>query len=258
MTTQQQPNSPCRFPEYADKNRRLASFWNWPTTAIQTPEQLASAGFFYTGSSDLVQCFYCGIGLCAWDSDDDPWEEHARSAPGCLYIIDETVSTKEDNQNTSQSITDTVTVTGNTNPLQTEAAQSVLEEGYLPRVVKMAVDKILHSKGWSELTHSALVAQIIAMQESGEIDKDKCMKPKTLAEGLRKKLKNQVPDDIPALKKYVEEKKRLLYCCVCKLLPCSFIMVSCGHMACSQCSQFHSATCPVCYKDITRYYSIVF
>lgn len=48
--------------------------------------------------------------------------------------------------------------------------------------------------GWSGITHSALVAQIIAMQESGEIDKDRCMAPKTLAEGLRKKLKNQVPD----------------------------------------------------------------
>lgn len=33
------------------------------------------------------------------------------------------------------------------NPLLSDAAQSVLAMGYLPRIVKMAVDKVLQSKG---------------------------------------------------------------------------------------------------------------
>jgi hypothetical protein len=33
------------------------------------------------------------------------------------------------------------------NPLLSDAAQSVLAMGYLPRIVKVAVDKVLQSKG---------------------------------------------------------------------------------------------------------------
>ncbi|GBP63407.1 Death-associated inhibitor of apoptosis 1 [Eumeta japonica] len=41
------------------------------------PEDLADAGFFYTGRSDKTLCFYCGGGLRDWKDNDNPWEEHA-------------------------------------------------------------------------------------------------------------------------------------------------------------------------------------
>lgn len=44
------------------------------------------------------------------------------------------------------------------NPLLSDAAQSVLAMGYLPRIVKMAVDKVLQSKGnvWVERLQNKL------------------------------------------------------------------------------------------------------
>lgn len=39
------------FPEMDSEDLRLASFYNWPSTAEIQPEPLAAAGFFHTGKS---------------------------------------------------------------------------------------------------------------------------------------------------------------------------------------------------------------
>ncbi|XP_057705726.1 E3 ubiquitin-protein ligase XIAP [Corythoichthys intestinalis] len=51
--------------------------------------RLATAGFYSTGTGDMVMCFRCGGGLKSWQPDEDPWEEHARSYPGCSYLLEE-------------------------------------------------------------------------------------------------------------------------------------------------------------------------
>ncbi|XP_050075193.1 death-associated inhibitor of apoptosis 1-like [Anopheles maculipalpis] len=74
------------FPHYQGESARLLSFKEWPKAMKQTPEQLADAGFFYTGKSDIVQCFCCGSALRNWLSEDDPWTEHAANFSGCYYV----------------------------------------------------------------------------------------------------------------------------------------------------------------------------
>ncbi|XP_008048328.1 baculoviral IAP repeat-containing protein 3 [Carlito syrichta] len=66
---------------------RFRTFFNWPSSILVHPEQLASAGFYYMGHSDDVKCFCCDGGLRCWESGDDPWVEHAKWFPRCEYLI---------------------------------------------------------------------------------------------------------------------------------------------------------------------------
>lgn len=75
-----------KFPNFQIEKERLSSFKEWPKSMKQTPEQMADAGFFYTGKSDVVQCFCCGGSLRDWLSEDDPWTEHAINFSGCAYL----------------------------------------------------------------------------------------------------------------------------------------------------------------------------
>ena len=43
-----------RSPQYKLKSVRMSSFSKWPSDITQTPEELAEAGFFYTGKVYLI------------------------------------------------------------------------------------------------------------------------------------------------------------------------------------------------------------
>ena len=73
-------------PRYASETARLRSFKDWPRCMKQKPEELAEAGFFYTGQGDKTKCFYCDGGLKDWENDDVPWEQHARWFDRCAYV----------------------------------------------------------------------------------------------------------------------------------------------------------------------------
>ncbi|KAJ8716649.1 hypothetical protein PYW07_003276 [Mythimna separata] len=73
-------------PRYASETARLRSFQDWPRCMKQKPEELAEAGFFYTGQGDKTKCFYCDGGLKDWENDDVPWEQHARWFDRCAYV----------------------------------------------------------------------------------------------------------------------------------------------------------------------------
>lgn len=73
--------------DYLTYESRVASFVRWPELVKQKPGELAEAGFFYCGLSDHVRCFHCGNGLRNWESDDLPWNEHARWYPECNFVL---------------------------------------------------------------------------------------------------------------------------------------------------------------------------
>ncbi|KAJ8666854.1 hypothetical protein QAD02_008516 [Eretmocerus hayati] len=74
------------YPDYTSYEARLKSFKNWPAAMIQTKEQLADAGFFYTGTGDHTTCYHCGGGLKKWEPFDDPWVQHAKWFSSCAYV----------------------------------------------------------------------------------------------------------------------------------------------------------------------------
>ncbi|XP_046582594.1 baculoviral IAP repeat-containing protein 2-like [Haliotis rubra] len=78
---------PQKHPKYQALQARLDSFVDWPRRYVpKTPEELASAGFFYIGSADRVTCFQCGITLRDWEEEHDPVAEHQRYSEHCQFI----------------------------------------------------------------------------------------------------------------------------------------------------------------------------
>ena len=77
---------PCN-PQFAIKALRLESFTGkWPSDLPQTAQIMSSAGFFFAGYLDNVKCFFCNGGLCNWETNDEPWTEHARWFPNCGFL----------------------------------------------------------------------------------------------------------------------------------------------------------------------------
>ena len=66
----------------------------WNTTRKDTypkqmlPEkfQLARAGLYYTGKSDICQCFRCHVTLSSWGRDDDAIKDHFKWSSNCEYM----------------------------------------------------------------------------------------------------------------------------------------------------------------------------
>ena len=65
---------------------RLLTFHHWPKQIIPDKYSLAQAGFYYTGQSDFTICFACGLKVNQWERQDNPWDEHIRLSPDCLYL----------------------------------------------------------------------------------------------------------------------------------------------------------------------------
>ncbi|XP_046337717.1 E3 ubiquitin-protein ligase XIAP-like [Haliotis rufescens] len=80
------PLSNTPSPYYLRFERKLASFETWPTQMNQTAEEMAHAGFAYTGGADGVYCFQGGVRLRRWAPHDNPWVEHHRWSPHCDYL----------------------------------------------------------------------------------------------------------------------------------------------------------------------------
>jgi len=74
---------------YSILSNRIMSFEKWPHSEenpLPSIDSFANAGFYYTGKSTNVRCFYCNGALQNWMKNDDPKVEHARWYPQCDYI----------------------------------------------------------------------------------------------------------------------------------------------------------------------------
>ncbi|ACI28829.1 agip128 [Agrotis ipsilon multiple nucleopolyhedrovirus] len=65
---------------------RLMSFAEWPASNHVSPQQLASAGFYYMGVGDEVRCAFCKVEIMRWQPGDDPLTDHKRWAPQCKFL----------------------------------------------------------------------------------------------------------------------------------------------------------------------------
>uniref|UniRef100_A0A9L0S4D1 E3 ubiquitin-protein ligase XIAP n=1 Tax=Equus caballus TaxID=9796 RepID=A0A9L0S4D1_HORSE len=85
-----------RNPAMCSEEARLKSFQNWPDYAHLTPGELASAGLYYTGIDDQVQCFCCGGKLKNWEPCDRAWSEHRRHFPNCFFVLGRNVNIRSE------------------------------------------------------------------------------------------------------------------------------------------------------------------
>ncbi|XP_052284580.1 death-associated inhibitor of apoptosis 1-like [Dreissena polymorpha] len=65
---------------------RRRSFRNSPEHLKARADDFAEAGFFFTGCGDGIRCFHCGRKLGNWSAEDNPWQEHERFSPECVFI----------------------------------------------------------------------------------------------------------------------------------------------------------------------------
>lgn len=78
---------------YRFEINRVNSFINWPHRK-PTAKELAAAGFYFCGTSDLTCCFDCNIQIAEWDTSDRPLDEHRRFSSPLLCRF---LSKKSDN-----------------------------------------------------------------------------------------------------------------------------------------------------------------
>jgi Inhibitor of Apoptosis domain/Zinc finger, C3HC4 type (RING finger) len=67
-------------------SRSLSYTSEWPKDTPVQIKDLVAAGLYYFGKEDYVKCFYCDGGLRGWNIGEDPWVEHGRLWPQCLYV----------------------------------------------------------------------------------------------------------------------------------------------------------------------------
>ena len=65
---------------------RLRTFDTYPKQMLPDKFQLARAGLYYTGKSDICQCFRCHVKLSSWERDDDAIKEHFKWSSNCEYM----------------------------------------------------------------------------------------------------------------------------------------------------------------------------
>lgn len=76
------------YPEYSTFLSRLKTYESYPSTLCKDKYALSECGFKYTGTEDMVQCFFCGLVLKNWmKGSGDPWLEHSKSNPNCLFVL---------------------------------------------------------------------------------------------------------------------------------------------------------------------------
>ncbi|XP_041519308.1 baculoviral IAP repeat-containing protein 1a-like [Microtus oregoni] len=67
--------------------KRLKTFVTYDTFSSWTPQEMAAAGFYYTGVKHGVQCFCCSLILFGTSLRKTPIENHQRWRPECAFLL---------------------------------------------------------------------------------------------------------------------------------------------------------------------------
>ena len=268
-----------KYPNFRTMAQRIQSYI-LSTAPVRNPENMSEAGFFAITNQDFVRCFHCGIGLRNWEEDDDPYVEHCRWSPNCQYMklkkgqafidavqdavrqvqLEEALVESEtrDGSQDDGSVTYTDIAEDGVNnesypssvlkknPLLCNAAQCVLEMGYLPRVVKKAVDSVLQQHGFEGLT-AARIADIVFDMEAKREQVRIPVQQETKKNVNKSRLSEET---IKQLKEQNREFKEKILCVICCEADRAITFLPCGHLVCcAQCAPACSS-CAVCRQDI--------
>jgi len=70
----------------AQFSARRETFRDWNKSGVSA-DDLAMAGFYYTGEGDRVRCPYCQAVFEHWHPRDVPYAEHRRQSPDCPFVM---------------------------------------------------------------------------------------------------------------------------------------------------------------------------
>ncbi|CAC5409103.1 BIRC7_8 [Mytilus coruscus] len=183
-----------KYPEYIPIERRRATYKNWPPNLdFLHPLDLSECGFFYSNFGDCVRCFHCGIGLRNWESDDNPWVEHARWSRKCPYLLQkkgqefidsvltvlgiqtdaeiEMQTANEGTEQASQVSSGYGTASSNDvrDPICHPAAQYIIRENIFgdnkEKQVKKTMNQLLQIHEWDDITNDILVNALLESKD---------------------------------------------------------------------------------------------
>ncbi|XP_062575942.1 baculoviral IAP repeat-containing protein 7-A-like isoform X2 [Saccostrea cucullata] len=138
--------------------------------------------------------------------------------------------------------------------LQSEAAQEVLQEGFKPRIIAKAIEKILQKTGEKNIFKDIILHEIEQMIKNGEIKEESCKIPSTC--NIDDILNKNSTSDVHTLQEDVTQLKRCLYCCVCLTRKSEYVLEGCGHLFCQNCFPRSVRLCPVCDQQIIECHGI--
>ena len=81
---------------------RLRTFDTYPKQMLPDKIQLARAGLYYTGKSDVCQCFLCHVKLNAWEREDDAIKEHYKMVASMRIHQNDGSATKKQDSHSDQ------------------------------------------------------------------------------------------------------------------------------------------------------------
>ncbi|XP_061166962.1 E3 ubiquitin-protein ligase mib1-like [Saccostrea echinata] len=140
--------------------------------------------------------------------------------------------------------------------LKSDAAQEVFQEGFKPRIIARAAERILRKTGDEDLSKDDILKEIEKMIKNGEIKEDSCKIPPLCQ--IDDILNKNSTSDPQKLQEEVSQSKRRLYCCVCNDRKSEYIFKGCGHLVCQICCPRRYGLCRVCGHQIVECYSIKF
>ncbi|TEA37758.1 hypothetical protein DBR06_SOUSAS9210088, partial [Sousa chinensis] len=265
------PSARPAFPGMGSEELRLASFCDWPLSAMVPPELLAAAGFFHTGQQDKVRCFFCYGGLQSWEPGDDPWTEHARWFPRCEFLlrtkgrdfvcrVQESCCRVPGSWDRSEEPEDA----GPTTPSdaggdqqqpawsQCPAVQAVLRMGFGRGQVQGLLQRKYRQGVPTGMSTSQLVADLLQEEDGGReagARGPRCRDPGgAQAEGVPVALEAPGGRDA-GVEKQLQRLREERTCRVCLDRAVAVVFVPCGHLACAECAP-SLQLCPICRAPI--------
>ncbi|XP_033105453.1 putative inhibitor of apoptosis [Anneissia japonica] len=280
------------YPQYCEASARRITFKEWK--GQQIPVNLVEAGFFSVGEPDQTKCFYCGGGLRSWETNDDPWIEHAKWFPKCEWLIrkkgesfvrrvqkefsrmqnptnhlsdqkHQQMSPNRNQQGTStnrQSVNKKITFE---EAMKSEAVKQILEMGFDVSAVGEVVKDRLTSTGDVFKSATELIDSVIKATESpSSVTSSTQLRPKSCAESMCHDENissggDQLDCDVPEkLQSMIEELRDKTTCKICMDDDACIVFVPCGHLVtCLSCSPSLSL-CPICRTEIKSHLQAYF
>lgn len=67
--------------------KRLKTFVTYDTFSSWTPQEMAEAGFYFTGTKSSIQCFCCSLILFGTSLQSPPMGHHRKFHPDCEFLL---------------------------------------------------------------------------------------------------------------------------------------------------------------------------
>ncbi|XP_033739518.1 E3 ubiquitin-protein ligase XIAP-like isoform X2 [Pecten maximus] len=255
-----------KHPQMSQTSTRLETFGpTWPQNyVLQRPEQLAEAGFFYTGEADTVRCHYCDGGLQEWEPNDDPWTEHAKWFPFCKFVLKvkglsfvQAAALPEENDGESEN---SIGVTSQftraeasyeekcrkkeqENPMLSAAVESIKEFGYRKKMIKKAILVHVETSGKREFNARELMDIIFKLEEKESSLEEDGYESCSSSDEI-----NFTPKAMAKENEYLKGKQ---LCDLCRKRDKCMLFLPCGHRStCEPCGKGRTS-CSVCLTEVT-------